>query len=710
MASELAEIKARIIEIRDGLSEPFKGFLNKEINKTEAYFEEDESCIEIKEVFFKGCLKYAEQCRKVEKDFPSRWSRDLATDNVLFNTFRYKLISVCVVDNPPSDIDKIKDKIYTEAREILEKLLSSAFHKSYRYPTLDSIKKSILELLILLLSKKEYVDFSEEYRVFFTDIISLTDKSTINLNGFLDKIDKIEKSKYFFPKNLDNIRVKYFAVIFSIDRSIVYRNLLAKLKGIAKSEFSDHPAVLSFVNCFISKLSKEFLSNPYLGLEPEINLDLAMVLIYRALNRKCEQEITLPPQTNFLNRLNFRKRLVKVPPKPAFGRQLSKFKQDYQDKTAKDFPEEALKSRQFGFNQIHDLPGEIGVYFSMDGINRSSEAIREVLNVALQNYDKLALPEAPRVPINPMGALDKLKERGGAVLKGAEKLAGKIIEKSQVALDDASNKAQIFIEDASNKVQDITDGAIDLMKDTVSDLKLPVSIPKVTINNPFLKNNNSDRSSSIMINNETEIACQNAEERANRETQSEVIKNNIDNAYNDEINKNKLEVEKTIQVNSWFKDKRFSLIEWVQAFFRQGCFYVNLDKLKNRLKGQIDFASEKDFFLKASFFSLLLYGIIRWPWWNKEDFAINWAEQIILLKTKDCIETTTYEALSNKLSFLFVGKADSRVVPEMNSDNKTAFFNTRNNVSNKEPGSSCQSSVDETGKHCESNAKSKSPR
>ena len=700
MDSELKKIKASILEIRDSLSEPLKGFLDKEIEKTEGYFKQAE-CI----VYFDTCLKYAKKCKKIEKDFPSRWSHELTTDPKLFNTFLFKLLSVCVFDNPSNEIDEIKDNIYRDVRDILKKLLSSTFHQTYkRYKTRDSIKKNILELLILLLDKKEGAKFSKEYKIFFTDIISFIEQDTINLNDYLNKVDNLEKSEYFYSQNLANIRRKFFEIIFSIDHSIIYRNLLVKIEGIAKREFSDHPAVFSFINCFIFELinkKNDFGENP--EQYPNERFDLGMVLIYQALNRKCEQ--TIIPSS----KINFFKRLITLPPKATFGGQLSKFKQDYQDKTGKEFSWGILSDSDGKVSpgkQVRELPKEIAVYFSTREINRSPKAVKKAFKIALRTYDKLESSEDQQTKTTPIERVNEFKAKGvglwKAVKEGVKKGMEKGVEKVTDIIEDASNKVTEAFEMGQEVVGSAMDSARDKLKDTVSNIKLPASIS--TESTRELSKENKDKLFSLraeleamalqleeiksLLKQSMDHRC--VEENASRrmigandeelndeeyvnhlETQSKVIKINIGNVYSEAINKSILEIGETIQLNSWFKDKKVSLMESIKAFFSQGCFYVSLDKFKNRLNDKIDFISEKDFFLKAGFFALLRYGVIRWPGRNREDFAINWAEQIILLKTKDYIEKKTHEELNKANVLLILIKLHGEVFYRLD---KSTFF------------------------------------
>ncbi|BBB15891.1 UvrD/REP helicase [Candidatus Rickettsiella viridis] len=674
MDSELAEIKASILEIRDRLSGPLKSFLDKKIKKTEAYFEKEEPPSDIHIVYFKNCLDDAKKCKKIEKDFPCQRFACLTADHKLFDIFLYKLLSVCILDNP-SGIDKIKDNIYRDIKEILENLLNNNLCQTYKtYQTRDSIKKNILELLILLLSKKEHVSFDKEYEEFFTHFGFLVNHNTINLNHYLDKIDKVESLNYFSIKNLTNIRQKSVAVIFSIDSSIIYRNLLANIEGIANSELSDQPALLRFINCFVFTLinKKKYF---YAGLDenPNENLDLGVVLIYQALNRKCEQE-------SAVSNVSFFNRLIKSSPKPTLGRQLSKFKQDYRDKIGKEFQWDVLSEGQVSSGtQVDSLPEEIAVYFSTCEINRSPKAVKEAVEIALQKYGTLELSEIQQAKPASIETINNLKGMGSKLFKAVQKGVGKFTEKTQIIIDDVSNKAIEVFEKGQGileKGQEMKEDTIGFVKDAVNNFKWPVLTPEGSLSGlsnvhekrlflirgkletmaselyeiqSFLKERiDQARSSNRVVSyNAGKIYLHN-EEFPHLEAQSEEIEKELNAIYISAIDKFKLEIENNI----WFKSEKFSLKEWIKFFFTQGYFSVKLEKLKqlNRLDDKIDFKAEKDCFFKANFFALFHCGIIRWPWLSKENFATKWAEQVILLKIKEGSETTNENF--SKASFL----------------------------------------------------------
>ena len=63
-----------------------------------------------------------------------------------------------------------------------------------------------------------------------------------------------------------------------------------------------------------------------------------------------------------------------------------------------------------------------------------------------------------------------------------------------------------------------------------------------------------------------------------------------------------------------------------------------IKKIKSKLDENMNFNKYKGFFERESFWDLLNYGIIRWPWSNKEIFAIKWAEQLCLPMVLDLKE------------------------------------------------------------------------
>lgn len=91
--------------------------------------------------------------------------------------------------------------------------------------------------------------------------------------------------------------------------------------------------------------------------------------------------------------------------------------------------------------------------------------------------------------------------------------------------------------------------------------------------------------------------------------------------------------------NYWFIQPEIVKYSLFHKIFRRG--YINgnytIKKIKAQLGSQAVFSEINNFILKQSFWTLLTYGIVRWPWMNKVDFAQTWAEQFCLPEVIDRI-------------------------------------------------------------------------
>lgn len=97
----------------------------------------------------------------------------------------------------------------------------------------------------------------------------------------------------------------------------------------------------------------------------------------------------------------------------------------------------------------------------------------------------------------------------------------------------------------------------------------------------------------------------------------------------------------------WLEKSETDGSSWFNKIFRRG--YINsaftIKKIKSYLTGDLNFNKVNNFFSNQSFWGLLSYGIIRWPWMNKIVFSQTWAEQFYL---PDAVNQM--EELRNKLS------------------------------------------------------------
>ena len=82
----------------------------------------------------------------------------------------------------------------------------------------------------------------------------------------------------------------------------------------------------------------------------------------------------------------------------------------------------------------------------------------------------------------------------------------------------------------------------------------------------------------------------------------------------------------------WFSISEIKKISLFHKVFRRGYFSYNftLNKIKIYLNNDLSFNRVNSLILNQTFWSLLGYGIVRWPWMNKVFFAKTWTEQLCL--------------------------------------------------------------------------------
>lgn len=120
--------------------------------------------------------------------------------------------------------------------------------------------------------------------------------------------------------------------------------------------------------------------------------------------------------------------------------------------------------------------------------------------------------------------------------------------------------------------------------------------------------------------------------------------------------------------NKWFSKPELGKSSLFHKIFRCGYFNSNFtnEKIKSHLGVRPNFLEINNFILKQGFWRLLSYGIVRWPWMNKNIFADTWAEQFCLpeiinqtnnLKNNHAAEDVLKKIISLAEDFFLIKKA-----------------------------------------------------
>lgn len=115
------------------------------------------------------------------------------------------------------------------------------------------------------------------------------------------------------------------------------------------------------------------------------------------------------------------------------------------------------------------------------------------------------------------------------------------------------------------------------------------------------------------------------------------LRSNIEEKFSEFISSMVEEFEKiNIAVKSkgyWQEKSEFNKPSFSKKLLQRGYFSIDfsVEKIKAELGETPSFSEITDFILQQGFWVLLFsFGIVRWPWMDKNAFANNWAEQLCL--------------------------------------------------------------------------------
>jgi len=82
----------------------------------------------------------------------------------------------------------------------------------------------------------------------------------------------------------------------------------------------------------------------------------------------------------------------------------------------------------------------------------------------------------------------------------------------------------------------------------------------------------------------------------------------------------------------WFTEHEINKSSLAYKIFHRGYFNkdFSIKKINEKLGNSLSFDKINDFISTQNFWTLLFYGIVRWPWMNKIIFSRTWAEQLSL--------------------------------------------------------------------------------
>ncbi|MES2142068.1 MAG: hypothetical protein V4471_04185 [Pseudomonadota bacterium] len=642
------KIKKDILEIIDSLKMPFKLEIEEQL-KTQItlskYFPDIEENIQALNL----CLCKAKSYKKIELDFPdtlitSDEELSLKLELVRKNLAkRYALFLGEFFSVKANELEALI--VYEDVKIFLHKIIN-------RFALAREINVKILNFLAIFFEKNEIIfsicSFKKALKDFFGFIEYLVDeKCGLQTIACVEKLNILENLEFFSNKIPAEINKSAYKIIYEMDVLLLYKSLLLQIRLLTKSIFSGDLILKEFIAAFIDQFSDLSCLN-------KDDFDSIILLLYLVLEDKARKPI-VGTSSIWINTLGseIKEKLIG---ETEIGLQLLEFRKSYEQKTPDKF---AAKVKQFKdidpvkvnlFLKIEEIAPEVICRLFLENINRSTVSVKQAFFLTLKKMDYISLRPIEHYDETIAEMKNPLEKGIGFYKKKFIDAAKGIATKSLELIKNfesnvPSEKIELAPSNEVSKNEGIVSAAhmkenlnkineeLQIFKSNLKSLCFGINIIYPPVHTNFEKE--KDLKYPLAINILAEI------EKLKKEV-GEFLKKNSLNKFSEKLINNILFLNKRI---SWF-DSEAKPLHFVKQLFRRGYFSkdkIRFAKLKNRLDTKIDFDAEISFFKNQSFFSLLSYGVIRWPWLNKTFFAADWAEQLVFLKAIDQINEKKYD-------------------------------------------------------------------
>ena len=642
------KIKKDILEIIDSLKMPFKFEIEEQL-KAQITLSKYLPNIEENIQALNLCLCKAKGYKKIELDFP---------DTLITSDEELSLKLELVRKNLAKHYALFLGEFFsvkaneTEALIVYEDVKIFLHKTINRFSSFKEINVKILNFLAIFFEKNEIIfsicSFKKSLKDLFGFIEYLVnEKRGLQTIACVEKLTILENLELFSNKISAEINKSAYKIIYEMDALILYKSLLLQISLLTKSIFNGDFILKEFIVAFIEKFSD--FSYP-----SKDDFDSIILLLYIVLEDKARKSM-VGTSNIWINTLGYEIK-EKLIGETEIGLQLLKFINSYEQKTSDKL---AAKVRQFKnidpvkvnpFLKIEEIAPEVIYRVFLENINRSTVSVKQAFFLTLKKNDYISLYPIEHYDETIAGIKNPLEKAIGFYKKKFIDAAKGIATKSfELIKNFESNVPSEKIELASSNEVSKNEGIVSVahMKESLSKINAELKIFKSNLKSLCFGINIIYHPAHTNFEKEKYLKCPLAIntlveiEKLKKEV-GDFLKKNSLNKFSEKLINNILVLNKRI---SWF-DSEAKPLRFFKQLFKRGYFSkdkIKFAKLKNRLDTKINFDAEIIFFKSQSFFSLLSYGVIRWPWLNKIFFATDWAEQLVFSKAIDQINEKKYD-------------------------------------------------------------------
>ena len=546
--------------------------------------------------------------QQIEKDLPDNLIPNEESHVILpkLNTLRLKLAILYAERLGNENIEEKNS--YNEIKLFIFKIL-----KTINF----NLKLKYFDLSIKLLHKTiEDPSFNKEFIGVF-DLLKLF----VNERNYLPSEAGLQYiSNLGSDANEEGIKKCFYGIIRELNKKILFENLLNKLLEIIKNQ--NNSPLMQFNIIFITECLND------VGLDAN-DLNQIVGLVYRALEHYNDL-IIMQKVSYFFNKMFSQKNLKDY---------LMEFEADFKEKTSGqiiNYPERhdfSNNEKNTVWNNTQEL--DITNYFPMHLNNKKIQArfveaqdhFNEILKNNLSTNDRLAYDHFK-------GRLAEISNKAFEIFANVKAIAS-----------DTKENLQEFAETSADRLTDI------LKKN------YETSYQEENVQNDMNRSNSLNQAKAKLLpikeklNTWNLILIFNVDEnyynppnqiKTNQFDLNQCLESvdNFSGAINEKFTRLIQQIlDEFEKINTtlkkkdcWFAKSEIAKPSLFDQIFYRGYFNSDytIKKIKSLLGNRAVYPDINNFILGRSFWSLLSYGIVRWPWKNKIVFARTWAEQFCI--------------------------------------------------------------------------------
>ncbi len=542
--------------------------------------------------------------QQIEKDLPDNLIPNEESYVILpkLNTLRLKLAILYAERLGNENIEEKNS--YNEIKLFILKIINF------------NLKLKYFDLSIKLLHKTiEDPSFNKEFIGVF-DLLKLF----VNERNYLpSEADLKYISNLGSDANEEDIKKCFYGIIRELNKKILFKNLLNKLLEIIKNQ--NNSPLMQFNIIFITKCLNNVSS-----LDAN-DLNQIVGLVYRALEHYYEL-IIMKKVSHFFNKMFNQKNLKDY---------LMEFEADFKEKTSGQIINYPVR-HDFSNNEKNTVENttqelDLSIYFP---IHINNEKIRVKFAESQQCFNGTLVKN---INTNEHLAFNNFREE----LARISNKAYEIIENAKAIASDAKENLGEFAETSADRLTSFlkkksetsleehaqTDIDLNVSLNEAKAKLLPIREKLTTWNSILIPNVGENYHNPRNQIDTSEFDLNQCLELVNSFTFS---LNEKFNGFIQQILDEFEKINNALQKDSWFAKPEIDKSSFFHQIFLRGYFSdkYTIEKMKDYLKNDLSFATVNNLISKQSFWGLLSFGIIRWPWKNKIVFARTWAEQFCI--------------------------------------------------------------------------------